>query len=125
MTAEIGSLILFTPKVERVVAFYREIGIPLEEERHEDGLLHFACELGPVHFAVFAAESGSAPDWRTGGSAYFGIAVASIDDAFTGARRANAPIIQEPQEYPWGMRALVLDPDGRVVELFERPAAPA
>ena len=117
---DLGALILFTARIEDVVCFYRAIGIPLESEQHEAGPIHFACEFGRTHFAVFEAGDGRAPEFRSGGSCFAGFAVASIEKAISAARVIGAEIIQEPESYPWGVRALVQDPDGRVVELFER-----
>jgi predicted enzyme related to lactoylglutathione lyase len=124
MVKELGALILFTGEIERTVAFYREIGIPLEEEQHEDTPVHYACELGGVHMAIHEVGPDRAPRWRSGGSEYFGFAVASLDEAVAAARRTGARIKQEPEEFPWGPRALVEDPDGRIVELFERRPQP-
>lgn len=120
MVQEVGALILFTGEIERTVAFYREIGVPLAEEQHEDAPVHYACDVGGVHMAIHEVGPGRAPQWRSGGSDYFGFAVASLTETVAAARRIGARIRQEPEEYPWGPRALVEDPDGRVVELFER-----
>ena len=124
MVQDVGALILFSPRLEQAIAFYRAIGVPLEEEKHDDeGPLHYACELGSTHMAIYgtdAAKGGRAAEWRSGGSGYFGFAVDSLTDAVEAARRVGARILQEPEEYPWGPRALVEDPDGRVVEIFER-----
>ena len=126
MIQDLGALILFTASLERTVAFYRAIGAPLEEEKHdEEGPLHYACELGSTHLAIHAvdaAKGGRAAEWRSGGSSYFGFAVDSLADAVEAARALNARVLQEPEDFPWGPRALVEDPDGRVVELFERRA---
>jgi len=134
-SVELGALILFAADLAHTVAFYRALGVPLAEERHEDGPAHFACELGPVHLAVFAAEPGSpapdspapsgrtgrAPSFRAGGSTFPGFAVPSIETALGAARALGAPVLQEPAEYPWGTRAVIEDPDGRAIELFQRP----
>lgn len=118
---DLGALILFSNAIEKTVAFYRAIGVPLEEEKHDDeGPLHYACELGSTHMAIHAAGEGRAAEWRSGGSSYFGFAVDSLKVAVEAARRTGARVVQEPEEYPWGPRSLVEDPDGRVVELFER-----
>ncbi len=64
---ELGALILFTDRLDEVVAFYQAIGAPLEIEDHEDGVPHFACDLGPVHFAVFEGTDGKPPPSRAAG----------------------------------------------------------
>src|SRR5262245_14057316 len=56
---DVGALILFSGAIEKTVAFYRAIGMPLEEEKHdEEGPLHYACELGSTHMAIHAAPGG-------------------------------------------------------------------
>jgi hypothetical protein len=51
-----GAIILYTSRIDEVVRFYRAAGLPVEEERHEDDLAHFACEIGDIHFAIFEAD---------------------------------------------------------------------
>ena len=118
---DVGALILFTDKLEALVEFYRAIGVPLELEQHDDGPLHHACELGLTHFAIFESNSGTPPEFRSGGSSFPGFTVNSLEDALEAAKSLNAEVVQQPTEYPWGWRALVKDPDGRVLELFQRP----
>ncbi len=118
---DVGALILFTDKLEALVEFYTAIGVPLELEQHDDGPLHHACELGLTHFAIFESSSGAAAEFRSGGSSFPGFTVNSLEDALEAAKSVNPEVIQQPTEYPWGWRALVKDPDGRVLELFQRP----
>ena len=117
---ELGALILFTDKLEDSVAFYRTLGLPLKTEDHEGGPKHFACELGPTHFAIFEGDPGETPAFRSAGSAMPGFAVESIEEAHKAIEKLGAAIIQQPTEYPWGPRMLAEDPDGRSVEIFER-----
>lgn len=120
MTVELGALILFTSRLDAVVSFYRALGVPLEEESHDEGPVHHACELGSVHFAVFTSDSSVAPAPRSAGAAMPGFAVPSLTDAWHRIRGLGAEILEEPTEYLWGPRFLVRDPDGRAVEVFER-----
>ena len=117
---DVGALVLFTGRLREVVAFYRGIGVPLEAEDHGDGATHYACEVGSTHFAVFEAALGQALAHGSGGSMFFGLSVVSARDAVDAAKAQGGAVVESPTEYPWGTRALVLDPDGRTVELFER-----
>ena len=117
---EFGTLILFANRLSDTVSFYQALGLPLEEEDHEGGPLHFACELGPIHFAVFEGTPGTSPPFRAGGCVMPGIAVPSLDRTFEIMQGIGARIVQPPADYPWGPRMLVEDPDGRTVEIFQR-----
>ncbi len=120
MAPEIGAIVLWSPRAAEVVAFYRAIGVPLEDERHEEGPAHWACSLGPVHFAVFEAAEGAARGRAEGGATMIGLSVTSLEEAVAAAVGMDARVLVLPEEVPWGRRAVVADPDGRSVELNQR-----
>ena len=51
-----------------------------------------------------------------------GLQVESTDAAFAAGLCAGGASVQAPADFPWGRRALLRDPDGRVVELNTKPA---
>jgi lactoylglutathione lyase len=120
MSTTVGAVILFTSRLEACARFYRAVGLDLRDERHEDGPAHLACDIDGIHVAVFEADGdGQAPAFREAGCSFIGFAVDSVDDALAAVAGLGAPVRQEPARYPWGRRAVVDDPDGRPVELFE------
>ena len=46
------------------------------------------------------------------------------DQALVQVKALGARVVQPRAEFRWGPRALVEDPDGRTVEVFERPLTP-
>jgi predicted enzyme related to lactoylglutathione lyase len=119
MTARMGALVLSTTRVEQTLAFYRAVGFPLSEEDHGDGVEHWACDAHGVHLAVFRAESdGDAPGYHHAGSTFCGFVVDDVDAVMAQLCALGSPIVQEPNAMPWGVRAVVSDPDGRPVEIF-------
>lgn len=74
-------------------------------------------ESGGAHIAVNPSGPGAAPPYRSGGSSFVGLNVRSMERIMAAVRAIGAEIVQEPDDYPRGLRALVRDPDGRVVEL--------
>jgi lactoylglutathione lyase len=117
--ADLGALVLFTKDLVRSAAFYRAIGLPLEEERHDEGPVHYACAPRGLHFALFEYPGDGAPGYRIAGGTMPGFRVDSVRDALASLRKLGTPVIREPEEMPWGLRAIVEDPDGRAVEIFE------
>ena len=128
---EIASVVLYAADFEATVAFYRAVGLPLEDEDHGDGPVHAAIELGDVHFAIYPAENaspdsgsavGHAVPHRAAGSVFPGFYVDSLDavtQALTGS------IVRDHEQMPWGCRVLVLDPDRRTIEINQREHCPA
>ena len=49
----VSAILLVSPDAARLAGFYRQVlGLALEDEVHEGVPLHFACDLGDVHFAI-------------------------------------------------------------------------
>jgi lactoylglutathione lyase len=122
---KIGALVLFASDIGRTVAFYRALGLPLQVDDHgtDEGPLHYACDLDGCHFAVFPADGeGKSPGLRQSGSSFPGFTVESVEETVEAARAFGARVIQEPSVYPWGLRAVLEDPDGRSVEVYRSPS---
>ena len=122
---EIASLVLFATNAQNTGDFYRAIGLDLAEELHEEGPVHLAVELGPVHFAIYeAAAPGRPPERRSSGDTFPGFYVSSLDEVTKALRQLGAPIIREHEAMPWGCRIVVQDPDGRAVEVNQKEHCP-
>jgi lactoylglutathione lyase len=122
---EMASLVLFAASPSATAAFYRALGLVLEDEHHDDGPLHFATELGPVHFAIYPAEApGRARERRSGGSFFPGFYVESLDGVTEELTAAGALVLTGHEHMPWGCRIVAEDPDGRAVEINQRGHCP-
>ena len=123
---EMASLVLFAASPAATMEFYRAVGLALETEDHGEGPVHFATELGPVHFAIYPAEvAGRAGERRSGGSLFPGFYVESLDRAAEALAQVGAPMLTGHQEMPWGCRVVAEDPDGRAVEINQRGHCPS
>ena len=53
LVRSVKSLALTSKDPDALAAFYiRLTGLPLEKEQHPGGLPHWACQVGPLHFAI-------------------------------------------------------------------------
>ena len=104
---EIDAVILWTASVDETLKLYRSIGVPLELEVHDDDgdeeeenegrrADHYAADVDGVHVAVLPAP----------------------DPSLRATQRSRMRAKHE--RGPWGVRALVEDPDGRPVQLTTR-----
>jgi lactoylglutathione lyase len=118
---EMASLVLFATHSSATAAFYRALGLDLADEHHDDGPLHFATELGTVHFAIYPAEApGRARERRSGGSFFPGFYVESLDRTADALAAIGATVLTGHEHMPWGCRIVAEDPDGRAVEINQR-----
>lgn len=119
---QFASLVLFSDRPERTAAFYRALGVQLEDEDHGDGAVHFAADVDGVHFAVLDAEAAGqrGPAWRQGGCTFPGFYVESLDKVLHAVTALGVPVVHPHQTREWGCRTVVQDPDGRHIELNQR-----
>jgi hypothetical protein len=108
-------LVLKTSQVDRLRAFYRYLGIDLTEERHGTGPLHHAGQVGDVVLEIYPLPDGGTADTTI----RLGFAVDRLSEVVQALREARAVIASEPTQTVWGLRAVVRDPDGRIVELYQ------
>lgn len=102
--------------IARSAQFYSALGITFQCEHHPRGPEHYAATFGEMVFEIYPA-SERYPVTNT----RLGFAVDSIDTVLNIWRSAGAEMLSEPTESPWGLRAVVADPDGHRVELVQRP----
>jgi catechol 2,3-dioxygenase-like lactoylglutathione lyase family enzyme len=128
MPAQLSSVIvqIFAKDVQRSIAFYRLLGLPVPEPGSPDS--HVDVELPGGNRLSFDAEqtiTGMHPDWSPPDSAgrvalAFGLdSPAEVDAMFERLTLAGYRGSLAPYDAPWGQRyASVLDPDGNMVDVF-------
>jgi uncharacterized glyoxalase superfamily protein PhnB len=114
---KIDALIFTSSNVSKTADFYKGLGLELVDEKHGDGPIHYACEFGGVHFAIFeTSKEGKASPQEFGGSTKIGLNVDDVDEAYEIALNLGAESKLKPDNVPWGRNAVIIDPDGRTVE---------
>jgi predicted enzyme related to lactoylglutathione lyase len=110
-------LVLKTRQVDRLRSFYNALGIELAEEQHGKGPVHYAGRVGELVLELYPLpDDGSSVDTTT----RLGFSIENLAEAVEALQATGAPVVPQPQETPWGYRAVVRDPDGRAVGLYER-----
>lgn len=117
---------IFAKDVQRSIAFYRLLGLPVPEPGSPDP--HVDVELPGGNRLSFDAEqtiTGMHPEWTPPDSAgrvalAFGLeSPAEVDAMFERLTQAGYRGPLRPYDAPWGQRyATLLDPDGNIVDLF-------
>jgi lactoylglutathione lyase len=109
-------LVLRTPDPNRLRRFYQVLGIAFAEERHGSGPLHFAGKVGDAILELYplAAEGASVDS-----TLRLGFGVTYLLETVLALEAAGATVVSKPGPTAWGTRAVVRDPDGRAVELYE------
>ncbi len=121
MGAEFTLVVIKSWDIENLKAFYEDLGIEFQEERHGDGSKHYSANLGGITFEIYPKkkselEKESKPSRGTG----LGFKVKNLEEVLNRRLVMHVIKIVSPiEETPWGRRAVVKDPDGRRVELYD------
>jgi catechol 2,3-dioxygenase-like lactoylglutathione lyase family enzyme len=115
----VSAILLISPNASELARFYRDtLGLPLEDEVHEGVPLHYACELGGVHFAIHPAEGW--PGVPTSNSQSPVIALRTSDAKAVAERLASCGFMAAgPHDHGFAQVVVFRDPDGNHVEILE------
>ncbi len=116
MALSLSLLVLKTSQLDRLKAFYECIGCEFVKEKHGKGPIHYAAEIEECLLELYPIPAGKDSGAST---VRVGFRVERLDEVITLFREQALSIDQTPVQSPWGYRAVVIDPDGRKVELVE------
>ncbi|MDB5348343.1 MAG: hypothetical protein JWP89_6720 [Schlesneria sp.] len=100
--------------ITRSAEAYSILGITFQQEQHGNGPVHYSSSVGETIFELYPATERSPVT-----SCRFGFAVACMDDVIAKWRERGREIVAEPIDSPWGLRAVIADPDGHKIELTQ------
>ena len=115
----VSAILLISPDAKRLAQFYQNtLGMPLEEEAHEGVPLHYACEIGELHFAIHPSDGWPGVPTTNAQSPVIAF---STSDASAIAERLSAASIEHSGPFDHGFAQIVSfrDPDGNLVEVLE------
>ena len=99
--------------------FYTYLGLSFETEQHGNGPVHYSAQQGELVLELYPGKPDSAPEKTQAGSIMHGFLVESLDEVLASLQKLGVEIVRPPSDSAWGRYALVLDPDGRVVQLTQ------
>ena len=102
-------LVLRCADLDAARSFYAALGAHFIEEKHGEGPLHYAATLGGMTLELYPGQADA--------ETRLGFAVSDVDATVSALRALGAVVRVAPKDSPWGRRAVVLDSDGRSVEL--------
>ena len=112
-------IVLRTSQMEASLVFYRALGFAFVEEKHGSGPVHYSTQLGPSVLEIFPGEESPELNRKASGATMLGLSVASVDETVSALTILGAQVVTVPTDSPWGRRAVVVDPDGRGIELSQ------
>jgi len=110
-------LVLRTSSPDKLREFYECLGLSFDQEQHGKGPIHFAAAMGDAIVEIYPLNSDVAiPNTEM----RLGFAVSDLDLVIAALRARSTSFRSEARSTPWGTRAIVHDPDGRTIELYQK-----
>ncbi|WP_339909907.1 VOC family protein [Symmachiella dynata] len=110
-------LVIKSHRMQELQQFYETLGCEFVEEQHGRGPLHLAAEIGEAIFEIYPLPDETSPVDTT---TRLGFSVPDLDGVVDKLKTGQSEIVTAVKETAWGKRAVVRDPDGRSVELYQQ-----
>ncbi len=108
-------LVLRSLDMPTAVSFYQLLGLKFKPEKHGTGPEHYSSQIGDVVLEIYPAGAVTDVDRTT----RLGFEVQELDE-IVGILRANGHrVFSRTQSFSLGLRSVIIDPDGRSVELLQ------
>ena len=111
---QLNLVVLRVADIEISARFYEALGISFTPEQHGKGPRHLSGHAGRVLLEIYPAVDG-----LTTRALRLGFSIPSMDKALANITPAGGSVLSEPKASEWGVRAVVVDPDGHKIELIE------
>jgi catechol 2,3-dioxygenase-like lactoylglutathione lyase family enzyme len=110
--ASLNLVVIRAVDLERSRRFYEAIGLRFATERHGSGPEHLVAELGDVVFEIYPRGTGASSE-----GVRLGFRVELVKETMKALAAIGVEMVSPPIQGPWGLRAVVEDPDGHRVEI--------
>jgi len=123
MKVEFLSAVLIVSKNhEQLAQFYKDIvGLPLEDEQHDETLKHYGCELGDLHFAIHPVESFQDSNYGVG-SIKLAFEVFNMNEHVKKLESHGVELLYPPKKMGPMLITAIKDPDGNLIEFTQLEA---
>lgn len=113
---KLNLLVLRAQDPHRLAQFYGHLGLDFQREQHGNGPEHMACSMAQSTIEIYPSQGATTTGTR------IGFSVSDVEEAVHLALGANGTMRTAPRRGQWGMRAVIEDPEGHIVELTEQVA---
>ncbi|MBO0726478.1 MAG: VOC family protein [Blastocatellia bacterium] len=115
----LSSLVLRTTRIDACLGFYQALGLEMVEEKHGKGPAHYSSSSNGVIVEIYPETQKNFTESRTERTIRLGFKVESLAATLKSLESLGATVLKPPSITQWGHCAVILDPDGREVEINE------
>jgi len=114
---EIKLLVIRTPDISRLAAFYELLGLKTEYHKHGNSPYHYSGKIGNTILEIYPLAKGQQEADK---ELRLGFEVDSFENVVDLLKEKQLSFVSEPMQTEFGFMAIVKDPDGRKIELYKK-----
>jgi catechol 2,3-dioxygenase-like lactoylglutathione lyase family enzyme len=112
-------LVLRTAKIDACLEFYQGLGLAMVEEKHGKGPVHYSSSSNGITVEIYPETQKDSTESTGERNIRLGFMVESLAATLESLETLGARVLTPPSITQWGHLAVILDPDGREVEISE------
>jgi predicted enzyme related to lactoylglutathione lyase len=117
--ASLSLLVLRTTRIDACLEFYQRLGLAFIEEKHGKGPVHYSSSSNGVIIEIYPVTQNNVTEHGAERTLRLGFTLESLTATLESLETTGARALKPHSITQWGRLAVVLDPDGREVELNE------
>jgi catechol 2,3-dioxygenase-like lactoylglutathione lyase family enzyme len=110
-------LVLRTANTEKLADFYRLFGMIFNYHQHDNSPFHYSALIGQCVFEIYPLSKSQIEADK---HLRLGFEIDNFDQTIIKLKALQIPFSLEPTETEFVFLAIVVDPDGRKVELYKK-----
>ena len=113
---EIRLLVLRTSNTKLLADFYSLLGLKFEYHKHDNSPYHYSATIKETILEIYPlAKNQDKPDKNL----RLGFGIENFDQVMITLKTSQVDFSQEPTQTEFGFMTIIIDPDGRKIELYK------
>lgn len=110
-------LVIRTSDMQRLVDFYGLLGFSFDYHKHGNSPYHYSATIDGTVIEVYALSKNQT---EADNNLRLGFELDNFDEAVLALKEAEVLFVSEPLQTDFGFMTVVVDPDGRKLELYRK-----
>ncbi len=114
---EIRLLVLRTADTKYLVNFYSLLELDFEYHKHGNSPYHYSANIGSTIFEIYPLAKDQIEADK---NLRLGFGLENFEEIIKALKATKVTFVQEPTNTDFGFMAIIIDPDGRKIELYKK-----
>lgn len=114
---EIRLLVIRTLEIARLADFYALLGFTFEYHKHGKSPYHYSAPVGNTTLEIYPLAKGQTEADK---ELRVGFALDDFENTMATLKDRGVEFVSEPMQTDYGFMAIIIDPDGRRIELYKK-----